>query len=265
MPAATHPLAGIDLAGRRFIEYVQGVATLTWHILTGMFRRPVYAREYIVQINEMGVSSLPVIGLTGIVTGLVLALQSYLSLAQFGGTALLGNAITGTLVRELGPILGGLMMAGRVGAGITSQIGAMRVTSQIDALMALGTDPIKKLVIPRVVALIITLPVVITILCFLGIVGAWALARFQLQYQTGYFWGSVLENLRFIDIFSSLSKAAVYGYLISIIACYEGLRTQGGTHGVGQATTRAVVLSSLLIIISNFFLSKFFYTVVHSL
>lgn len=245
---------------RRFIRYLQGATLLAWNALSGALRPPWYVGEYVHQINDVGVASLPVIALTGIVTGMVLALQSHISLEKFGATTLLGNAITATLVRELGPIMGSLMVAGRVGAGITSQIGAMRVTSQIDALLALGTDPVKKLVAPRIIALTFTLPLLIILICFLGITGGWLLARFGLHFPTPYYWASVVENLRFIDIWSCLTKAAVFGFLIGTIACYEGMNTQGGTYGVGQATTRAVVISSLSIIVADFFLTRIFYT-----
>jgi phospholipid/cholesterol/gamma-HCH transport system permease protein len=256
----TRPASSADRLLRRIAQYAQEAWFLTTHVFTDVFRRPYYGREYILQMNDVGVSSLPVIGLTGLVTGMVLALQSHISLQPFGGTSLLPNAITATLVRELGPIMGSLMVAGRVGAGITSQIGAMRVTSQIDAMLALGTDPIKKLVVPRIVALTFMLPLLIAIVCFLGIFGGWLLAKFALSFPTPFFWAGVVENLRFVDILSCLVKAAVFGYVISLFACVEGLRTQGGTNGVGQATTRAVVIASLGVIVSDFFLTKIFYT-----
>jgi phospholipid/cholesterol/gamma-HCH transport system permease protein len=251
---------GFDRTARRILQYTQEV----WHMFAafwaGLVRRPVDAREYLNQMYDAGVSSLPVVGITGIVTGMVLALQSYISLEQFGGTSVLPNAITGTLVRELGPILGSLMVAGRVGAGITSQIGAMKVTSQIDAMLALGTDPVKKLVVPRVVALVITLPMLVAIVCFLGIAGGWALARVELNFPTPFYWSGVVENLRFVDIASSMVKSAVFGFVIALFSCVEGFRTQGGTAGVGVATTKAVVVSSLAVVVSDFFLTKIFYT-----
>lgn len=260
MPRLTSPISAAEDLARRIVQYAQEVWRLAVAVASGFFRRPFYGREYILQMNDVGVASLPVIGLTGLVTGMVLALQSHISLQPFGGTSLLPNAITATLVRELGPIMGSLMVAGRVGAGITSQIGAMKVTSQIDAMMALGTDPIKKLVVPRIVSLTIMLPLLITLVCFLGVVGGWLLAKYALSFPTPFFWAGVIENLRFIDVWSSLAKSAVFGYVISLFACAEGLRTTGGTSGVGQATTRAVVIASLGVIIADFFLTKIFYT-----
>ncbi len=260
MQTVLQPAAKAEKSIRRLVQYAQEVGWLAWRVLTGFFQRPFYFREYVKQANDMGVLSLPVLGLTGLVTGMVLALQSYISLEKFGGTRLLGNAVTGTLVRELGPILGALMTAGRVGAGITSQLGAMKVTSQLDAMTALGTDPIKRLVVPRVVTLTFMLPVLVILVIFLGIVGGWLLARFGLNFSTPFYWYSVIENLRFVDIFSSLAKSAAFGYVIALFSSFEGLRTEGGTTGVGTATTRAVVVSSLSVIVVDFFLTKIFYT-----
>lgn len=260
MPIATQPATRADRTARQVVQYAQEVWRMNAAFWAGIVRRPLYGREYISQMNDAGVASLPVVGLTGIVTGMVLALQSYISLEAFGGTSLLPNAITGTLVRELGPILGSLMVAGRVGAGITSQIGAMKVTSQIDAMLALGSDPIKKLVVPRIVALTLTLPMLVSIVCFLGIAGGWGLARFALNFPTPSYWSGVVENLRFVDIASSMVKSGFFGYIIALFSCVEGFRTQGGTAGVGVATTRAVVVSSLAVVVSDFFLTKIFYT-----
>lgn len=263
MPEVTEvfrPVRSVERMLRRTAQYAQEIARLALLVWVGLFRRPFYGKDFVAQMNDVGVSSLPVIGLTGLVTGMVLALQTNISLEQFGATSLLGNAVTATLVRELGPIIGSLMVAGRVGAGITSQIGAMKVTSQLDAMLALGTDPIKKLVVPRVVALTFMLPLLIILVVFLGVFGAWLLARFALNFSTAFYWASVVENLRFIDIIACLIKSAVFGYLIALFSSFEGLQTQGGTSGVGQATTRAVVIASLAVIIADFFLSKFFYT-----
>lgn len=245
---------------RRVVQYTQDIAKLTGQSIGGLWRGPFYRREFIDQLNDVGVSSLPVIGLTGLVTGMVLALQASISLEKFGGTSLLPNTITATMVREMGPIMGSLMVAGRVGAGITSQIGSMKVTSQIDAMLALGTDPIKKLVVPRILALTIMLPMLVILVSFLGIFGGWALAKVALHFPTPYYWAGVIENLRFVDIVSCLVKSAVFGFVISIFSCHEGMRTQGGTSGVGVATTRAVVVSSLGVLICDFFLTKVFYT-----
>ncbi len=255
-----NPISSLDRTARRFIGYIQGLAVLTVHTVGGLFRRPFYLREYVTQINELGLASLPVIGLTGLVTGAVLALQANLSLERFGATSMLGNALIATLVREMGPIFAGLMVAGRVGAGITSQIGAMKVTSQIDALHALGTDPVKKLVVPRVVVLTLALPLLTIYICFLAVVGGWLLAKYALNFSTPYYWASIVETLRFIDIWSSLAKSATFGFLVAIVACHQGLTTEGGTHGVGQATTKAVVIASLAIFISDMFLTQIFYT-----
>ncbi len=260
MQTSVNPFSVADRSARGFVQYIQGVAILTWQVVTGLFRRPWYGREYILQTNDMAVASLPIVMMTGLVTGMVLALQSNISLEQFGATSMLGNAIIATLVRELGPIMGALILSGRVGAGVTSQIGAMRVTSQIDALLALGSDPVKKLVAPRVVVFTLLMPLLVTILCFLGAVGGWILARFTLNFSTPYYWASIVESMRFIDIFSSLTKSAAFGWIIATIGSYEGMMTQGGTYGVGRSTTRAVVIASLCILVADFFLTRLFYT-----
>jgi phospholipid/cholesterol/gamma-HCH transport system permease protein len=256
----TQSLQAVDEKARDIVEYVQGVAQLAWSSFTGLFRRPFYLREYVDQIVDMGVSSLPIVVVTGLVTGMVLALQTNISLDKFGATSMLGNAIVATLVRELGPIMGALILAGRVGAGVTSQIGAMKVTSQIDALVALGSDPVKKLVLPRVLVFTLLMPLLITILSFCGVVGGWLLAKYSLNFPTPFYWFSIVETLRFIDIASGLTKAAAFGFVISLVASYEGLTTQGGTYGVGQSTTRAVVVSALGILVCNFFITRFFYS-----
>jgi phospholipid/cholesterol/gamma-HCH transport system permease protein len=251
--------ASADLASRRLVQYAQEVAALAWRAAAGLAHRPFYGREYVDQMNDLGVSSLPVVAMTGLVTGMVLALQSSLSLGQFGATSLMGYAVTVPLVRELGPIMASLMVAGRVGAGITSQLGAMRVTSQLDAMVALGTDPIKKLVVPRVVTLTLVLPLLVAIGCFVGICGGWAVARATIAFPSPLFWASVGRSLHSLDLISALAKSAVFGLLISLLASHEGLHAAGGTTARVVARPTPVVVTSLSVLFADFVLTKLFY------
>lgn len=230
-----------------------------------VFARPFYAQDTIQQMEEIGVKSLGIVLLTGFFTGMVLALQSSVQLKLFGMTNLIGTLVTASMIRELGPVLAGLMVAGRVGSGIAAQIGSMRVTEQIDALNTLGTDPIKKLVTPRVVAALIMLPVLTVINDFVGILGGNVIATLMVGLPSSQYWRTVWDAIagggftfRYIpnDFIMGLTKPFVFGGLISITACYFGLNTTGGTEGVGIATTRTVVASSVMILIVDYFITQ---------
>jgi phospholipid/cholesterol/gamma-HCH transport system permease protein len=234
-----------------------------------IFVKPFYASDTIQQMNAIGVGSLGIVLLTGFFTGMVLALQMSVQLQAFGQEALIGRVIAGSMIRELGPVLAGLMVAGRVGSGIAAQLGSMRVTEQIDALNTLGTDPIKKLVTPRVLAALIMLPILTIINDFVGILGGNIIATFVMGLPTALYWRTVLEQmmsggftLHFIpnDLIQGLVKPFVFGGLISITGCYYGLRTTGGTEGVGLATTRTVVTASVLILVIDYFLTQIMLT-----
>jgi phospholipid/cholesterol/gamma-HCH transport system permease protein len=216
-------------------------------------------------MDAIGVQSLGIVLLTGFFTGMVLALQTSVQLARFGATSYIGGLVTASMIRELGPVLAGLMVAGRVGSGIAAQLGSMRVTEQIDALNTLGTDPIKKLVTPRVLAALIMLPVLTVINDFVGIVGGNVIAKFYIGLPTSLYWRTVYQTIasdgftfRFFpnDFIQGLSKPFVFGGIISITACHFGLKTTGGTEGVGLATTRTVVAASVLILIVDYFLTQ---------
>ena len=244
---------------------VQNYALLAWQGLGAIFTRPRYTREVVAQMDSLGVQSLSIVVLTGMFTGMVLALQSSVQLKTFGATIYIGNLVSASMIRELGPVLAGLMVAGRVGSGIAAQLGSMRVTEQIDALNTLGTDPIKKLVTPRVLAALVMLPVLTIINDFIGIIGGNIIASFVVGVPTTQYWRTVWTQiaadgfaLRVIpnDFVQGLSKPFVFGALISITACYFGLGTTGGTEGVGQATTRTVVTSSILILIVDYFITQ---------
>ena len=235
---------------------VQEYARLVSAAFHASFTRPVYRYDIVEQFDAIGVQSLTVVLLTGFFTGAVLALQSGLTLDQFGARPVVGRLVSASMIKELGPVLTGLMLCGRVGSGIAAELGSMVVTDQINALRALGTDPIRKLVLPRMLAGIVMAPVLTVIADFVGIVGGWMVARFQLQVATGLYWSSILKGLYMSDIWMGLIKPFVLGFIIVTIACHVGLRTSGGTQGVGRATTVAVVAGSVGVIAVDFFVTR---------
>jgi phospholipid/cholesterol/gamma-HCH transport system permease protein len=221
-----------------------------------VFSPPIYRHDIIEQFDAIGVASLTVVLLTGFFTGAVLALQSGLTLDQFGARPVVGRLVSASMIKELGPVLTGLMLTGRVGSGIAAELGSMVVTDQINALRALGTDPIRKLVVPRVLAGIFMAPVLTVVSDFVGIVGGWLVARYQLQVSSGLYWSSILEALYMDDVWMGLIKPFVIGFVIVTVACHVGLRTSGGTQGVGKATTNAVVAGSVAVIAVDFFITR---------
>ena len=258
-------LKGFNDAAKRVVYSLQEFFTLAGKALGFIFVKPFYAADLFQQMDVIGVGSLGIVLLTGFFTGMVLALQLSVQLQQLGQTALVGKLITASMVRELGPVLAGLMVAGRVGSGIAAQLGSMRVTEQIDALNTLGTDPIKKLVTPRVLASLVMLPVLTVINDFVGILGGNIIAKFFLGLPVSLYWRTVFEQmltggftLRYIpnDFVMGLTKPFVFGGIISLVACYHGLKTSGGTEGVGLATTRTVVTASILILVVDYFLTQ---------
>ena len=235
---------------------VQEYVRLVVGAFRGMFGRPFYRYDVIEQFDAIGVQSLTVVLLTGFFTGAVLALQSGLTLDQFGARPVVGRLVSASMIKELGPVLTGLMLCGRVGSGIAAELGSMVVTDQINALRALGTDPIRKLVVPRVLAGIFMAPVLTIISDFVGIVGGWIVASFQLQVASGLYWSSILQALYMQDVWMGLLKPFVLGFVIVSVACHVGLRTTGGTQGVGRATTKAVVAGSVGVIAMDFFVTR---------
>ena len=250
---------------KRFVLAIQEYFTLAWKSIRFMFSRPFYAGDVVQQMDEIGVKSLGIVLLTGLFTGMVLALQTAVQLKTFGATLFIGRLVSAAMIRELGPVLAGLMVAGRVGSGIAAQLGSMRVTEQIDALNTLGTDPIRKLVTPRVLATLIMLPILTIINDLVGIIGGNIISSLYVGVPTGFYWRTVWDQiaadgfaLRYIpiDFIHGLVKPFVFGAIISITACYFGMNTTGGTEGVGQATTKTVVTSSILILISDYFITQ---------
>jgi phospholipid/cholesterol/gamma-HCH transport system permease protein len=235
---------------------VQEYVRLTRAAMRGLVTPPFYRYDIVEQLDAVGAQSLMVVLLTGFFTGAVLALQSGLTLDQFGARPFVGRLVSASMIKELGPVLTGLMLTGRVGSGIAAEIGSMVVTDQIFALRALGTDPVRKLVVPRVLAGVVMAPVLTVIADFVGIVGGWMIARYQLQVATGLYWSSILEALYMQDVWMGLIKPFVIGFVIVTIACHVGLRTSGGTQGVGRATTMAVVAGSVAVIAVDFFVTR---------
>ena len=213
--------------------------------------------------DTIGLGSLTVVVLTGLFTGAVLGLQSGMTLDQFGARPFVGRLIGATMIKELGPVLTGLMLAGRVGSGIAAEIGSMVVTDQVSALRALGTDPIRKLVVPRILAGTLMAPVLTVIADVVGVVGGWLIAVYQLRVASSLYWKSVIEGLYIQDAWMGLLKPFVLGFVIVSIGCYVGLRTKGGTQGVGRATTNAVVASSVMVIAMDFFVTRLLFSLIY--
>ena len=235
---------------------VQEYVRLQAATVRGAFSRPFYFHDTVEQFEQIGIGSLTVVVLTGFFTGAVLALQTGITLDQFGARPFVGRLISASMIKELGPVLTGLMLAGRIGSGIAAELGSMVVTDQINALRALGTDPIRKLVVPRVLAGLFMAPVLTVIANTVGIFGGWLIATFQLRVASSLYWSSVIEGLYFDDAIMGLVKPFCLGYVIVTIGCHVGLRTKGGTQGVGRATTQAVVAASVAVIAVDFFVSR---------
>lgn len=233
-------------------EYVRLIAAAGRALVTP----PVYHRDIVEQLDLIGVGSLTVVLLTGVFTGAVLALQSGFTLDQFGARSVVGRLVSASMVKELGPVLTALMVTGRVGSGIAAELGSMAVTEQINALRALGTDPVRKLALPRIVAGVLMVPVLTVISDAVGILGGWLVAVTQLRVASTVYWNSVFDGLYLEDVWMGLIKPFVLGFVIVSVGCHVGLRTTGGTQGVGRATTNAVVAGSVAVLAVDFFVTK---------
>ncbi len=244
--------------GSQLLEYIGGLSQLLGQTFAAMFSRPFYGSALLDQMDELGVKSVSITGITALFTGMVLALQTAYSLEAFGGKMFVGRVVSLSLVRELGPVLTALMVGGRVGSGITAELGSMTVTEQVDALRAMAISPVRRLVVPRVLATIIMMPVLTAIADVLGILGGLGIAVLELQMTAQDYITSIWQQLSIADIFSGLSKTFFFGLEIAAIGCYNGLQAQGGAASVGLATTRTVVLASICVLVSDFFLTKLF-------
>lgn len=236
-----------------------GLGILTARAFLAMIAPPYEIGLWVRQMEQIGVRSLGVAGITTIFTGMVLALQTALSLPSLGVKYYIGAVVSKSLVRELGPVLTALIVGGRIGSGMTAEIGTMKVTEQIDALRSMATDPVKKLVAPKLIATLVMLPALTMIGDALGILGGLIVATFTLDLAPGLYINDVFESLTFGDVFSGIAKSFFFAYFITIIGCYNGLHTTGGADGVGRATTNTVVLASIMVLVSDFFLTKLFY------
>jgi phospholipid/cholesterol/gamma-HCH transport system permease protein len=246
----------LEQSAKRGLLEVQEYVRLQAATFRGVVSGPFYWRDIVQQFEEIGIGSLTVVLLTGFFTGAVLALQTGITLDQFGARPFVGRLISASMIKELGPVLTGLMLAGRIGSGIAAELGSMVVTDQISALRALGTDPVRKLVVPRVLAGFFMAPVLTVIADAVGIVGGWLIARYQLQVASSLYWTSITDALYIQDTWMGIIKPFFLGYAIVTIGCHVGLRTSGGTQGVGRATTSAVVAASVAVIAVDFFVSR---------
>lgn len=238
------------------IHALQEYSLLAGRSVGNLFRQPRYLADTLQQADVIGVGSLSITVLTGFFTGAVLALQTSSTLQQFGTLSLTGQVVTLSMVRELGPVLTGLMVAGRNASGMASELGSMVVTEQIDAMRALGTDPTKKLVTPRVVATVVMLFFLTIISDLVGVAGGLMVATLVLNLDANQYWTTSYQSLEFKDVLMGLTKPLVFGFVIATVGCYYGLAARGGTQGVGRATTQAVVAASVLILMVNFFWTK---------
>ena len=237
---------------------VQEFVVLAGRAFRNIFRKPHYADDIILQMDTIGVGSLVVVVLVGLFSGIVMALQMSRALAQYGEVEKTGTLVAITLARELGPVLTAIMMAGRNSSGIASELGSMKVTEQIDAMRALGTDPIQKLVTPRLVATSFMLPLLTVIADFVGLFGGWVIAVVKLHITSRLYWNSAWQALEWNDVAQGLIKPLVFAVVVSLIGCFYGLRTTGGTQGVGRATTQAMVAATIMIFITDVMITEFF-------
>jgi phospholipid/cholesterol/gamma-HCH transport system permease protein len=247
----------------KFLFELQECSTLFWRVLAGLGKRPRYVSEVIAQMDQIGVGSLAIVILTGFFTGGVLILQAYPTLSYYGAASQAGRGVATSLIRELGPVLCALMVAGRVGSAISAELGSMVVSQQIDAMRALGTSPIRKLVTPRVVALVIALPLLTVASDVFGLIGGGIVAANIYGLDTNTYANSVRNGVDVNDILGGIIKPVFFALIIGIVSCRKGLSTSGGTVGVGISTTSAVVISSITVIIADFFLSKILQTFFH--
>lgn len=255
-------LSPVGAVGRGVIgacRTVGEVAIFALHALALLARPPFHWRLALRHFVEIAYFSLPVVALTAVFTGMVLALQSYTGFARFNAEGAVANVVVLSITRELGPVLAGLMVAGRIGAAFAAELGTMRVTDQIDALTTLSTNPVQYLVTPRLVAGILALPLLVLVADILGVMGGWLIGTAKLGFTSAAYLRASFDFLQFMDVFSGLVKAAVFGFVIALMGCWCGYNSRGGAQGVGAATTAAVVSSSILILALDYILTEMFF------
>ncbi len=259
MGAILNPIAAL---GRGVLGALQATGALVLFALEGvshLFRPPFYGRLFLRHLIEIGYFSLPVVALTATFTGMVLALQTYTGFARFNAEGAVANVVVLSITRELGPVIAGLMVAGRIGASFAAEIGTMRVTDQIDALATLSTNPMKYLVAPRLLAGAISLPFLVLIADILGVMGGWLIGAAKLGFSSAGYLRATMDFVQTMDVVSGLVKAAVFGFLIALMGCWCGYNSRGGAQGVGAATTSAVVASSILILVLDYIITEMFF------
>jgi phospholipid/cholesterol/gamma-HCH transport system permease protein len=252
----------LALIGHALLDFFATAGRLAWftgEAVSHCIRRPIYFRQIGRQFIDIGYYSLPVVGLTALFTGMVLALQSHSGFARFDAESAIPTVVVLSITRELGPVMAGLMVAGRIGAAIAAELGTMRVTEQIDALTTLSTNPQKYLIVPRIVAGTLVLPILVLVADIIGVFGGFLVCVYRLQFNPSSYITQTWKYMETRDVTSGLWKAAVFGFIITLMGCYNGFNSQGGAQGVGTATTNAVVAASILILVSNYLLTGIFF------
>jgi phospholipid/cholesterol/gamma-HCH transport system permease protein len=250
------PITPPDELVKEKVLAVQDYSLLAGHAVANAFRKPHYLADTLIQADQIGVSSWPIVVFTGFFTGAVLALQTSATLQQFGSVSLTGELVSLSMIKELGPVLTSLMVAGRAATGMASELGSMKVTEQIDAMRALGTDPMKKLVTPRVIATVVMLFFLTVISDLAGLIGGFFISVTSLGLTGAQYWTSAYQHLLFADVFQGGLKPFFFGFIIATVGCYYGLSTKGGTQGVGRSTTQAMVAASVLILFVDTVITK---------
>ena len=251
-PIGRAVLIGLESTGRLWLFAVEAVFAA--------LKPPYYPRLVLRQMIEIGYYSLPVVGLTAIFTGMVLALQSFTGFSRFSAESAIPNVVVLSITRELGPVLAGLMVAGRVGAAMAAEIGTMRVTEQIDALSTLSTSPIKYLVVPRLLAGLTMMPALVVVADLIGVFGGYLVCVYKLGFNATTYINNTWDFVEPLDVISGLVKAAVFGFIVALMGCYHGYNSRGGAQGVGAATTNAVVTASILILTFNYIITEMFFS-----
>ena len=253
-------LAAVGAAFLTFLATTGRLALFAGMSLTTAFTPPFYPGVILRQMVSIGYFSLPVVGLTAVFTGMVLALQSYTGFSRFSAEGAVATVVVLSVTRELGPVISGLMVAGRVGAAIAAEIGTMRVTDQIDALTTLSTDPLRYLVLPRLLAGVITLPLLVLVADIIGVFGGYLVGVYKLDFNPQAYLNGTWQHLETMDLVSGLVKAAVFGFIVALMGCYQGYHSSGGAQGVGRATTHAVVSASILILLVDYLITAAFFS-----
>ncbi len=255
----TNPVAAVGRVTLAFMATTGRLAVFTGQTLRHCLQPPFYGRLILRQMVTIGYFSLPVVGLTALFTGMVLALQIYVGSSRFNAASAVATIVVIGITRELGPVLGGLMVAGRVSAAMAAELGTMRVTEQIDALTTLSTNPFKYLIAPRVIAATLTMPCLVLVADIIGVMGGYVIGTQKLGFNYGSYLKNTFDYLEIIDVVSGLVKAAAFGFILSLMGCYHGYHSRGGAQGVGQATTNAVVSASILILVANYLITELFF------